>query len=117
MVRGLYIREALRKTTKGSEVHWFTLSGRCLNVKMNLFAFAETQLSRGLCPTAKESRVMGKRKFNRELEGQCSLPCDPGGSRDCEPSARLVQLLQSVKNRVRGDFSNSSGISVVFLHF
>ena len=58
----------------------------------------------GLCPTAKESRVMGKRKFNRELEGQCSLPCAPGGSRDCEPSAttecekpcegRLQQLLR-----------------------
>ena len=112
----------VKKRSEG-QVHWFILSGRCtcpkmLNVKMNLFAFAETQLSRGgLCPTAKESRVMGKRKFNRELEGQCSLPCDPGGSRDCEPSARLVQLLQSVKGHVRGDFSNSSGISVVFLHF
>ena len=29
----------------------------------------------------------------------------------------LYGILQSVKNRVRGDFSNSSGISIVFLHF
>ena len=101
-----------RKITKygGSEgqVHWFTLSGRCtcpkmLNVKINLFAFAETQLSRGALPHRQSVKGHGEAQVQQRIGGSMFLAVCPGGSRDCEPSARLVQLLQSVKNRVRGD--------------
>ena len=75
MVRGLYIREDLRKTTKGSErqVHWFTLSGRCLNVKMNLFAFAETQLSRGALPHRQRVKGHGEAQVQRRIGGSMFL--------------------------------------------
>ena len=77
-----------RKITKfaqyaigGSEgqVHWFTLSGRCtcpkmLNVKMNLFAFAETQLSRGgFAPPPKSQRSWGSASSTENW--RVNVPC------------------------------------------
>ena len=71
-----------RKITKfgGSEgqVHWFTLSGRCtcpkmLNVKMNLFAFAETQLSRGGAPPPKSQGSWGSASSTENW--RVNVPC------------------------------------------
>ena len=76
-----------RKITKfaqyaigGSEgqVHWFTLSGRCtcpkmLNVKMNLFAFAETQLSRGDLPHRQRVKGHGEAQVQQRIGGSMFL--------------------------------------------
>ena len=59
-------------------VHWFTLSGRCtcpkmLNVKMNLFAFAETQLSRGALPHRQRVKGHGEAQVQQRIGGSMFL--------------------------------------------